>query len=145
MLKRLGLRPQSDLFGRLHSEDVIEIYDVAQQTQVYRNLRYFEACSYTLDDLMSRPWFELFYRDPQVSAHVAEIVNEAISAEPPRLVPFATGVHTIQEIDSPDRLHCRIENRFLAPLFDRYGRASAIVAVASLYSVTTAAERERGY
>jgi hypothetical protein len=140
MIQRLGLRPQSDLFDRLGSEDVIEIYDVAEQTQVYRNLRYFEACSYTLDDLMCRPWFELFTRDHSVTAHVAEIVEQAIKADPPRLVPFNTGVHTIEEIDSPERLHCVIENRFLAPLFDRRGRATAVVAVARLYSVVSTAK-----
>lgn len=50
-LKALRLRPPSDLLDHLAHGDVIEIYD-HNQVQVFRNLRFFELCTYGVFEIL---------------------------------------------------------------------------------------------
>ncbi len=60
-LKELQLIPCSDLFTKVTNDDVIEIHDL-QNRQIFRNLKYFEFCSYTLEDIHCVPWTNGFGR-----------------------------------------------------------------------------------
>jgi hypothetical protein len=61
MFQKLGVHPPSELMSEMRSGEVIEIHN-GEFLQVYRNLRFFELCSYTLDDLLAAH-FGSFFRE----------------------------------------------------------------------------------
>ena len=75
-LKKLGLRFSSDMFNFIQQENVIEIYDM-NNVQIFRNFNFFGFTSYALEDLLCRPWVELFHRANQ------EHINEMIATGSP--------------------------------------------------------------
>jgi hypothetical protein len=134
MIKKLGLRPDAELFDKLEDDDFIEILDTRDGIQIYRNLRYFSVCSYTLDDLLCRPWYELFYRDPKVVERIMGTVEAVLTARRAGIFHYNAGVHVLDEISSESRYRCTLENRFLTPLFDHRRTVAAAVNVTRLVS-----------
>lgn len=61
-LFRLGQAPSSELSGILRNEKFIQIYN-RDNLQIFRSLACYERCSFTLEQLTSRTWFELWERD----------------------------------------------------------------------------------
>jgi hypothetical protein len=134
-IQRFGLRPPSDLFSHLEDGDVFEIYEVPEFVQTFRSYAFYRFCSYSLDDLLCRPWWELYMRDQAVSDRLLAVAQSALASRPPAIVHYDMGTHELDEIDSEDRLHCVIESRFVAPLMDRHGRVAALANVARAVSI----------
>jgi|GEM_PF-1298248 hypothetical protein len=80
-LKEYELRPPSNLFDDLKNDYVIEIYDIASNTQLFRNFKFFTFCSYSLEDLACRPWPELFERDMNSFAEMMVPVQGTFSGK----------------------------------------------------------------
>jgi hypothetical protein len=61
----LGLRPPSDAFGHITAEDVVEIYTTTDHIQVFRNLRFFDFCSFTVEEVVHCSWTTAVSRPAQ--------------------------------------------------------------------------------
>lgn len=61
-LFRIGIAPTDELSESLRNERFIQIYN-ADQIQIFRSLACYERCSFTLEQMTTRPWFELWERD----------------------------------------------------------------------------------
>lgn len=61
-LFRLGLLPSEDLTNSVRNERYIQIYN-RDQLQIFRSLNCYDRCSFTLEQLTTRPWFDLWSRD----------------------------------------------------------------------------------
>ncbi|HWU44755.1 MAG TPA: hypothetical protein VN132_14990, partial [Bdellovibrio sp.] len=68
-LNKLGLVPRSDLFSHLTNEHIVEIYS-AENVQLFRNFKFFEFCSYSLEELLTIEWWGLFERDAQITQKI---------------------------------------------------------------------------
>lgn len=128
-IKSLGLTPSSDLFHYIEEDSVIEIYN-AENIQIFRNLKFFEFCSYTLDDIFCRPWPSLYRR---VEALTEEILTlkDRIYAEN-RLKTYKVDhipPHEVQEVDSAFRYKIKTEGKYVSTLFDSSKRIKAVVVV----------------
>lgn len=62
MLQRGGLTPTQDVLGKIEDDDVVEIYDLKNQ-QIFRNIKFFEYCSFSLEDLFVGDWVGLTKRE----------------------------------------------------------------------------------
>lgn len=60
-----------DLFSHIANGDIIEVYD-SNNKQVFRSYDFFKYCMYSLDELYSTPWNELYHRDEK---HIAEYMR----------------------------------------------------------------------
>jgi hypothetical protein len=129
MIKRLGVTPSSTLFTLLDESDVIEIYDMSELVQVFRNFRFYDVCSYSLDDVLSRPWFELYRRDAAVTYQIQGTVQRCVQSGSTEPIFYDVGVHELVEVDSPSMIRSVIENRFVAGLLDAGGAMIAGVNV----------------
>src|SRR5690606_17702992 len=78
VLRRFDLRPCSDLFDLLDSNDVIEVYRY-DFIQIYRNLRFLELCTYSLDEVFSYEWPELFHRKQEINFELFDLTREILS------------------------------------------------------------------
>ena len=79
-LNKLGLVPRSDLFSKVTDDDILEVYD-GEGRQLYRNFRFFDFCSYTMEELYTREWWELYKRDEDILAKLYEIVGRIFTGE----------------------------------------------------------------
>lgn len=125
--KTLKLKPTTDFFSFLTDESVVEIYN-AVGIQVFRNCKFFEICSYTLEDLYCRPWFELYERDPQVISAITKQVELALSGKTKTLFFPELGIHGLNEKNSPFKYRLELEIDCIAPIIDEMGRFSSFFA-----------------
>ncbi|WP_291516356.1 hypothetical protein [Bdellovibrio sp. ArHS] len=67
--RKLDFVPRADVFNHMTDEDLVEIYSVDNK-QLYRNFRFFECCSYTLEELYSVEWWNLYERNADVTMKI---------------------------------------------------------------------------
>ena len=133
MLARLGLIPQEDIFDKLDKSDVIEIYD-KQSIQLYRNLNFFDLVSYSLDDILNRPWWDLYERDPKVTEKLFEIGAGVLSGRTPYTVNVAKIVpkHLVVDIGSEDPLQTLSQTKYFSPLKSKENTIEGFIHVFSV-------------
>lgn len=98
-LKELKLKPSSEFFDKILDTDVIEIYN-AEGVQIFRNFRFFEFCGYTLADIFLNPWFDLYYRNEDLTKRIFEQVAQCLTRKEGGLYYPSIEKHEIFEIFS---------------------------------------------
>lgn len=114
-LKKLGLTPRSDLFSHLTNDMIVEIYS-RENVQIFRNFRFFEFCSYTLEELLTIEWWNLFERDPKITNQLFQYASQLLSGEITGNIAPKIGTHIVSEKFSADKnvLNCKVG--FAGPL-----------------------------
>lgn len=133
MFKALRVHPCGELMNAFDPGDVIEIYDT-DFTQVYRNLAFFSVCSYTLDELLSRPFFELFRRDEKVTGELIKIGAQMIGGQLDGVHQWSMDVHKTQEMESPALYQVEVQEKIASPLQDSTGKVAAILTTLKVIS-----------
>jgi len=136
-IKKLGVRQNADLFSLFEEGDIIEVYDLSNFVQIFRNLRFFSVCSYTLDDILCRPFWELYLKDTKITQKIVDNATTLAKQEATSTLHYDGTKHSLFEIDSSQKYHAIVENRFIAPLFDQNGRTIAAVHVMRCHSLST--------
>ena len=112
---RLGLRPPSDLLDLIGDEDVVEIHGA--EGQVFRSFSYFNFCSYSLEELESLHFSELYIRDVFVEQQILNAVQRALTSPEIQVRPLSD--HVIQERASARRYHVEHAAQYVVPLAPR--------------------------
>jgi hypothetical protein len=128
-IKSFGFIPSSDLFHKIDPGDIVEIYDL-DNFQIFRNLRFFEFCSYTVEDIYCRPWPSLFRRDETVTSEIFELLKVVYAENKVKVYERAhMPAQTVEETDSPLHYKLKIKGKYLGTLFDQSKKLSALVSV----------------
>jgi PAS domain-containing protein len=146
MFRQLGVHPAANLLDRVArtGDEVVEIYD-ANFVQIYRNLRFFRHCSYSLDELLSVPFWQLFARDPRITGRILAIATEYFSGKRRDVFEWDLGRHTVEEIYGPKRYSSVVDQRLVAPLFDAHGRVEALLnTIREISTVSLGSRRMSG-
>jgi hypothetical protein len=115
-LKKLRLLPGSDLMDLLTIDDLIEVY--VGNRQVYRTFNYYDLCSYSLEELETVPWDQLFFRsDSSILQKLLAEVEQMLTHR--KIVKSAASVHTVYETNSPLMKSFSYQLKYLAPLTDQ--------------------------
>lgn len=125
--RKLGYVPRSDVFNYLTDDNLVEIYS-ADNKQLYRNFKFFECCTYTLEELYSLEWWHLYERDPQETMKTFEICSKLFSGEITESFVPGLGPHFLKEINSSEKRECFMEIQLISPL-KRNKQTEAIVLV----------------
>jgi hypothetical protein len=137
-IREAGLIPPSDLFSKILDTDLVEIYDL-NNIQKFRNFKFFEFCSYTIEDLYTRPWHELFVRlDETITSEIMNLLTGLITNRDKRVVKTGIGTQIIEEVDSARRYVNELDVKHLAVLYDRQDRAAAFIGIESAKQLTRA-------
>lgn len=126
-LVKLGLSPNSDLLERLEDGDIVEIYD-SQQVQLFRNLEFFDFCSYTLEELFCLEWWRLFKRDEAISNTILRLVNEIYQRKHPNGVSDPFPPHLVVESLSRDKFNVDFYMKQISPLY-RKRRVEGLICI----------------
>lgn len=126
MLSRLRWLAPDDLFPFLSDQDVIEIYDQSGR-QLYRSFNFFPLCTYTIEQIYTVPWFDLYERDEEMTQ--ANLTSALDVLRHPELGtrPNSCPVHEVREKQKPIRRCTRIEPGILSPLRDLKGNVVGFV------------------
>ena len=126
-LNKLGLAPRSDLFTKVTDEDIIEVY-AGDGRQLYRNFRFFDFCSYTMEDLQSLEWWSLYKRDEAITDKLYDIVGRIFTGEIEGTVVPDCAPHIVSETSSLEKIHMVYEPRMISPLYCNRA-VSAVIAI----------------
>lgn len=97
-MKCLNLRGPSDLFSMIDKDDCVEIY-TTEGVQLYRNFHFFKYCSYSLEELMTYPFFELYSRPEWLQSEMLKAV-ELCFQTPEQVTPCKVPSHPCYETKS---------------------------------------------
>ncbi len=128
MFQRLGVTPASSLMGFIERGDVVEIYN-ASYVQVFRSLSFFRICSYTLDELLCRPFWDLFRRDQELFGRMVGTTKEVLDGKISGVHRWNVEEHTVEEIGSRARYLATVRYKVLSALHDKDGNICAFVNV----------------
>ncbi|MEQ1875378.1 MAG: hypothetical protein ABL958_01950 [Bdellovibrionia bacterium] len=142
VIKKMELRPRSDLFDKLSADDVIEIYD-ASFIQIFRNFKFFDICSYSLADIFMYEWRDLYIREPAVTARMAQQGIAVFSGQVQGTVPVNVDDHFLEEAFGPLKLKMKMRAKYFSPLYNKQNEVAAVVATSCVDVIgTKAAETE---
>lgn len=79
-LKHLGMRPKSDIFEVINSNEAVEAYDLSG-IQFWRNLKFLEVCNYTIEEMFCLPWHERYDRDLDAAKMTEDIVIKIVTGQ----------------------------------------------------------------
>jgi hypothetical protein len=127
-LSRTRLLPSAELLDRIEEDWSIEIYN-RDGLQMFRSFSVFRLTSFTLEELLSIPWWTRYARDAADTAFLQPYVDayfggtlRSLSILPPR-------PHVVEEIGSAEKLRIRYDGKLMAPLFANDTVAAVLAAV----------------
>jgi hypothetical protein len=126
MMQKMGLKAKFDIFEHIGPTDIVEIYN-HQNVQVYRNLFFFQICSYSFDELLSIPWWQLYRRSDEISQLI--FANGSAIFRRDILEPIVPEIpeHLLEEIASEERLKMNLQIKLMAPLQNEAGEVYCLV------------------
>jgi len=141
-IKTYKIIPPSDFLETFKEGYLFEVYDQSGK-QFFRNFEFFNVCSYSLEEVFCRSWFDLYSRDEAVNKSImqtaAQLFNGAIKGTVYKPVPS----HLLKEIASESLNEAQVELQAFIPMSfkDSPGRCVAAIAkVNSLVRVRNSSE-----
>lgn len=144
-LSCLGFRPPSDFFDKLSDEDVVQVYSI-EGIHRFSNLKFFEMCSYTLEQIYSLPWEKLWHRSQADTDFLMGCAADFLNSENKSTLTYSNPPHRIFEVSSVFRYESLYQLKCGAPLFDRItGERSGFIVCesAQILNRHTPLEEER--
>ncbi|MEK7354903.1 MAG: hypothetical protein AAB250_00540, partial [Bdellovibrionota bacterium] len=114
-LKNFGWRPPSDFFANLTPSDHLEIYDQSHR-QVFRPLRLFDFFSYTIEELVTHQWYELFDHEGGSMDDLVERAKALLESTDHSTMLINGEPHWVEEKFSEHRNRINMSVRLAAPL-----------------------------
>lgn len=126
-LVALGFFPHEDLFDTVREESYIQIYNF-DQFQIFRSLSFFDKCSFTLEEIVCRPWWQLWRRSRQDLHILSEVSRQNLVCPQSKTLRFDNPFEMAQEISdgSAHQFSYRIKS---ATALTRSGRLHATLLV----------------
>lgn len=96
-LKMYELDVEDDFWKKLTKDDVIEVYST-ENIQLFRTFNFFKISSYSLLDLLTNEWFQLWERPSFVMDTIVEAVEELVEGRLKTTTPVKFARHIVKEI-----------------------------------------------
>jgi hypothetical protein len=121
---------------RIQPNSLVEIYD-QDLIQRYRSANFFSYTSHSLEDLESRPYFELFKKSQAVEQSITDFVTKVLRGQQHEPDYTSVGKHRLWEINSPKKLVTQNKTTALSPIFhEEDGSLAGFVHICSVLSQT---------
>ena len=126
-LVALGYFPSEELFATLRSELYVQIYN-HDQFQIFRSLSFFEQCSLSLEEILCRPWWQVWKRSRQDLHILSEISRQDVGIFKTRTLRFEFPYERAEELceNNSHQFSYRIKS---ATALTRSGRLQATLLV----------------
>ena len=125
--RAFGMKPNASFFESMSEDHVVEIYDL-NNVQIFRNFRFFEFCSYTLEDVFTRPWTDLFIRkQPAQTTNIVGFIEKLVASGSHETVTPHAGVQHTREANSELMHEVDLEIDSAALLFNEANVPAALI------------------
>ena len=123
----VGYFPNEELFDTLREELYVQIYN-ADQFQIFRSLSFFEHCSLSLEEILCRPWWQVWKRSRHDLHILSEVSRQDVVSPTSRTLRFEFPFEKGQELCGSQSHHFayRIKS---ATALTRNGRMHATLLV----------------
>ncbi|MGZ3768418.1 MAG: hypothetical protein ACXVCP_01245 [Bdellovibrio sp.] len=120
-LNHYGLWMSDEMWNTLRKGQVIELYG-SDMVQLYRNLNFFEFCSFSLLDVSIFEWFKLWERPSRIQEEMMKRATVAMTTVTPCMayeVPehILREVKTIQGLQEHPPIACLVKFKYIGSLF----------------------------
>jgi hypothetical protein len=130
-MHKLGIVPQSDIFDKITDDDIVEVYLVADgaQRQVFRNLKFLECVSFTIDQIFGADWRVTTTRDEKAAAKIFEMAIAIMTEKVTNTLAVDSLIerHIVQEVDSPELFTILVQMKYMSPVKQNGKVAGAFV------------------
>lgn len=126
-LRQFNLRPHSELFNHLTDEHIVEIYN-ENSIQVYRSFNLFQYLSYSVSDIFSHEWWELYTRDNTVFDQMLKMNDHLLDGSLTGVVKTNYPDHWVEEIFSPEKLRATMRHDLFSPLTNPDKKNTAFIS-----------------
>ena len=110
---KLALLGDHDVLNDISSGDVVEIFD-SEHRQIYRSYSCFSLSNYSLLELATYPWFDLYERSNKVEGEVINYSNSVLNGEASYvLMSEYIKEYTIRERRTKERAVFALQEKFL--------------------------------
>jgi hypothetical protein len=124
---KCGGSPSSDIFGKIHEGDVVEIYST-EQIHLFQNLNFFDWVSSTLESIFCEPWFQTTKRDSEAQLLIYAAALRIITGEVRETLDPKVPWHLIEEIDTEMNLKFHLRLKWISPVFKNQ-QLESIIAI----------------
>lgn len=114
-LQKLRLTPPADILDYIFDADIVEIYFL-DDIQAFRNFRFLELTSYTLDEMLCRPWYRNTTRPLKPQLQLMATVLKGKLGRIPKTIPWNIPEHELWEKDTIGNHHLMIHLKHFIPL-----------------------------
>lgn len=133
VINQLGVRPPSDLYSKLEDGDYVEIYD-QQGIQVFRNLEFCNLTSYSLEQIISYSWDELYDRKTYIFDQIYKSFTLAFSGALNTFEP-EVDEHIVTERLLNRSEQFKVKMKMFSPLLDKNNKAKYLFASSKITRV----------
>lgn len=116
-LQQNGLTTDPSFIDQIKAGDIIEVYAVPENVQIYQNKEFLKLCSYTPEQMSTIPFPKLFWRSEE--ANVALLRRAAhVMANETKCVSWEVEPHDLVESLHPRKRTFEMNMGIISPCFD---------------------------
>ncbi len=134
-IRRLGYVPSYDFFDKIQKDDFLEIYTL-DSIQVFRDINFYRICSYSIEDLVTRPLIDLVDRPAEITEKIYYWVGKVMVGEVTATIDPQIPLHTVRELDSEFKIRTELKIKWYSPMFDNNKRVVALAVIAEAAQVS---------
>lgn len=125
ILRKIKAIPENDIFDKIAEGDVVEVY-LDDHIQIFRNLEFFNYCSFTVDELLCGTWYKLYKRDFISTLKMFKMAFKVLTGRLNKTTAWNVPEHVFDEVGSIERLRHSILLKYLSPLTNHGKMVGAI-------------------
>ena len=116
-LQKNGLATDPKFIDLITAGDIIEVYAVPDNVQIYQNKEFLKLCSYTPEQMATIPFPKLFWRADETNVELLRRVSHVMMHET-KCVPWDVQSHELVESLHPRKRTFEMSMGQIAPCFD---------------------------
>lgn len=115
ILRKIKATPEMDIFDKIEEGDVVEVY-YDDHVQIFRNLEFFNYCSFTVDELLCGKWYNLYKRDFVSTLKMLRMAFKLLSRKLDVTTAWNVPEHIFDEVGSEEKLRHSIILKYASPI-----------------------------
>jgi hypothetical protein len=143
--RTFSLLGDSQYSNQIQKGDIVEIVD-SDFIQIYRSYSCFSLCNYSLLELSSYPWWELYDRPSRVTEDLIAKSREIFEGRA-RILQFESEVapYTIRELMTTEQEMYQVQERFAAKMLSAATGKTVMLSVKRITPVPAASNSQLGF
>lgn len=134
-MRKLNLFSDENILEQVDQTDVVEIID-SNQIQMYRSFSCFALCNYSIAELVTYPWYELYDRPSWVTDKLFELGTPVLKGDRPyQDLEENVPPYLIRETRTDEQSAFMVQEKFYARMMSSHTREPYLLSVKRIKEV----------